>query len=85
MYYNWYEMYLSAKQAQRDLHRQADESRRAAAARKERKESWKRASAKSAAALGGHRRFLHSHSPVEPQCASLDRMAAAADVIRPTP
>jgi hypothetical protein len=34
MYHNWYEMYVTAKQIQRDLYRQADEARRAEVAPK---------------------------------------------------
>jgi hypothetical protein len=43
MYHNWYEVYVSAQQARRDLYRQAEDARRAEEARKARKKERKRA------------------------------------------
>jgi hypothetical protein len=45
MYHNWYEVYLNGRQVQRDLQRQADESRRADIARESRKEERRKARA----------------------------------------
>jgi hypothetical protein len=42
MSHNWYEIYVITRQAQKDLHRRADQARLAEAARKRRKEERKR-------------------------------------------
>ena len=46
MYHNWYELYLIGRQTQKELHRRADQVRRADDAHRVRKEQRKQACAR---------------------------------------